>query len=296
MDFDRKTHFEANFAYMENDFLYPSNSPADLGVPIGCEHPGPLVSLTVLTPPSSQCPRPCRQWISRPCLSTSPLPSPLPHSATSRLRCCPTTVNCHRCHRADSAGAAEVTPLPTTPPFPDLSALTRSLCPPTARPPAHRRKASRSTKKFKKFKKSQATGIPTTGLGTHVIGPPRQPRAMAHLPPTPLVTGKRRTRRRAFLTKDSKNSCKVTNDEPTSSTNYGSGPVPASYSSWAFFMKPLEQSSNSPILPNEPTMLRTVGTSYVNISVYHRSTGYGPRSRNGYPRRVYKCHQAYSTT
>lgn len=40
MDFDHKTnHFEAyndsSFAYMENDFLYPSNSPADLGVPIG---------------------------------------------------------------------------------------------------------------------------------------------------------------------------------------------------------------------------------------------------------------------
>jgi hypothetical protein len=54
MDFDHKTnHFEAyndsSFAYMENDFLYPSNSPADLGVPIGCEHPGPLVSHTVLT-------------------------------------------------------------------------------------------------------------------------------------------------------------------------------------------------------------------------------------------------------
>jgi hypothetical protein len=40
MDFDHKTnHFEAyndsSFAYMENEFLYPSNSPADLGVPIG---------------------------------------------------------------------------------------------------------------------------------------------------------------------------------------------------------------------------------------------------------------------
>jgi hypothetical protein len=40
MDFDHKTnHFEAyndsSFAYMENEFLYPSNSPPDLGVPIG---------------------------------------------------------------------------------------------------------------------------------------------------------------------------------------------------------------------------------------------------------------------
>jgi hypothetical protein len=41
MDFDshKTNHFEAyndsSFAYMENDFLYPSNSPADLGVPIG---------------------------------------------------------------------------------------------------------------------------------------------------------------------------------------------------------------------------------------------------------------------
>jgi hypothetical protein len=40
--FDHKTnHFEAyndsSFAYMENDFLYLSNSPADLGVPIGRE-------------------------------------------------------------------------------------------------------------------------------------------------------------------------------------------------------------------------------------------------------------------
>lgn len=40
MDFDHKAnHFEAyndsSFAYMENEFLYPSNSPADLGVPIG---------------------------------------------------------------------------------------------------------------------------------------------------------------------------------------------------------------------------------------------------------------------
>lgn len=55
MDFDHKTnHFEAyndsSFAYMENDFLYPSNSPADLGVPIGCEHPGPLVSHTCADP------------------------------------------------------------------------------------------------------------------------------------------------------------------------------------------------------------------------------------------------------
>jgi hypothetical protein len=41
MDFEshKTSHFEgyndSSFAYMENDFLYPSNSPADLAVPIG---------------------------------------------------------------------------------------------------------------------------------------------------------------------------------------------------------------------------------------------------------------------
>lgn len=103
MDFDshKTNHFEAyndsSFAYMENDFLYPSNSPADLGVPIGRECPqfssqfsSDLIGIDI------QCRRPCRRWTFR--LSTFlSTPSPLllslrPHHRllslpTSRPRC-----------------------------------------------------------------------------------------------------------------------------------------------------------------------------------------------------------------